>query len=310
MKAMKVNLFSIGAMRAASTSIYHYLGQHPEIYMSPVKEPDYFIAEYCRRRLASGKALSKRQHESIERILNSGKYRTAEAYQSLFEGAEDYKYIGEASCYLHHPPTAELIHEYNPHSKIIICLRNPIDRIHSEYMLYVRDSKVDVSFSEFISSRIIWNKDKNVWEPQSANRLNKGFYSKQIAPWLYCFGKENVKIFLFEDIARDPAHICQLLYIWLEVDSAFKPEKVHAQRSGKPISKKLMRVINNNYLIRRYAKPVLPSLLRIKIRDYFYKTFLKKEKMSVHIQDILKIIYFEEINQLEKMVSIDLSKWK
>ena len=115
---------------------------------------------------------------------------------------------------------------------------------------------------------------------------------------------------LFEDLVKEPEHALQSVFSWLGVDPTFEPEKIHAQRSGKPVSKKIMRVINNDSLIKRYTKKILPSLLRIKMRDHLYKTILKKEKMDERIRDILKIIYSEEVNQLEKMISMDLSTWK
>ncbi|MDM8553363.1 sulfotransferase [Desulfococcaceae bacterium HSG7] len=304
---MKVNLFSIGAMRAGSITIYHYLNQHPEIFMSPIKEPYYFVAEYHRRKIEAGGIISQSEQTAANRILNSGKYRTSKAYQTLFEGAESYTYIGEGSHYLHHPLTAKLIHEHNPVSKVIISLRNPIDRIYSEYLLYLRDGKIDVSFSEFIKSRIVWNEENNTWQ---ALRLNKGFYSTLVPPWLRYFGKDNVKIFIFEDIVRNPIQFCHQLYSWLGINSSFQATPVHAQRSGKPVSNKLMAVINSDSRIRSFAKTAIPQLLRIKIRDWFYKIFLKKENMDRQTREILETIYREDINQLEHLISRDLSAWK
>ncbi|WP_339136103.1 MAG: sulfotransferase [Candidatus Electrothrix sp. GW3-4] len=307
---MKVNLFSIGAMRAGSTSIYHFLDQHPEIYMSPIKEPYYFHAEFCRRRLVNENDLSTEEYKCLTASINSGKYRTAEAYQSLFNKVEEHQYVGEASHYLHHPATAQLIHEYNPNSKIIICLRNPIERIYSEYMLYVRDSKVSITFDNFISKAIVWNKEKNIWNAAPISRLNKGFYSKQIIPWIEFFGVENVKIFLFEDMVGDPAEFCRKLYSWLGVDMAFQPVPIHAQASGKPISSKIMKGLNTDNFVKRNLKRIMPHSTRIKLRYYAYKFFLKREKMSNEVSIILHDIYKDEIDRLEEMISRDLSAWK
>lgn len=307
---MKVNLFSIGAMRAGSTSIYHYLDRHPEIFMSPVKEPYFFLAEHCRKLLANEDALSKEHRQRLTNITNSGKYRTAKAYQSLFEGADNFEYIGEASHYLHHPQTAQIIHEYNPDSKIIICLRNPIDRFFSEYMLNVRNSNINISFDEFLSSNVIWNVGTNSWDPAPVNRLHKGFYSKQIIPWLKFFGDKNVKIFLFEDFAADQTEFCRKLYTWIGVDGTFQPISIHSQASGKPVSSQFKKILNTDYAVKRFLKKMIHHTVRVKLRQYVYKLTLKRAKMDQKSKDILYDIYEEDINRLEKLISRDLSAWK
>ena len=303
---MKVNLFSIGAMRAGSTSIYQLLNQHPEIYMSKIKEPYYFYAEYWRNRL--GTPLSKSEKNEAENVINNGKYRTYNSYQTLFTGSEGCRYIGEGSHYLHHPQTARIIRQYNPFSKIIISLRNPIDRVFSEYLLYLRDGKLDISFNEFVRSRIVWNEKKKRWEPI---KLNKGFYSALIPPWIENFGKENVKIVLFEDLKNEPIKFSKSLYSWLEIDTSFQPVPVHAQRSGKPIYLNGISVFNGKkYFLKEYVKKFIPTLLRIKIRDSIYKLFLRQQKMDEASKKILKEIYIEDIEKLEQLISTDLSKWK
>jgi len=128
----KTNLFLIGAMRAGSTTLYHYLSQHPEIYMSPIKEPCFFIAEYRRRNLSKIGLVDADLQKRIEIINNKGEFRTIEKYQQLFRDIKNEKYAGEASHYMYHPGTANIIYNYNPNSRIIVSLRNPVERIYSE----------------------------------------------------------------------------------------------------------------------------------------------------------------------------------
>lgn len=73
---MKANLFSIGGMRCGSTTIYHHLSSHPQIYMSPVKEPYFFSAEYWKKKRQRCKAVAKRtdsskQNNTLRKIPNS-----------------------------------------------------------------------------------------------------------------------------------------------------------------------------------------------------------------------------------------------
>ena len=88
------NLFIVGAPKAGTTSLYHYLNQAPEIYMSPIKEPNYFSAK------------TMGDKHPVKPIRNKKKY------QHLFENDKNSKYIGEASpTYLDDPEAPFLIHE-------------------------------------------------------------------------------------------------------------------------------------------------------------------------------------------------------
>ena len=121
---MKVDFFIVGAPKAGTTSLYHYLNEHPEISMSSQKEPDYF---------------------SDADIQNEGMYYgknridTIKKYHSLFDDNSESKLKGEASVsYLFYKNVPQKIKAYNPDSKIIIMLRNPIERAFSHYLMDYR----------------------------------------------------------------------------------------------------------------------------------------------------------------------------
>jgi len=127
------NFFIVGAPRAGTTSLYFYLKQVPEVYLSPVKEPNYF---------------------SI-RVIPADHYllpiRNKSNYLRLFEGVKDEIVIGEASpSYLEDPEAPKLIHQVVPHAKIIILLRDPVERAFSHYLMMVSQGYEKLSFREAI----------------------------------------------------------------------------------------------------------------------------------------------------------------
>ena len=112
------NLFIVGAMKSGTTSLYEYLNVIPRIYMSPIKEPKYFHMK------GYGKEVN------VKRISDK------KNYLNLFEKVNTEKIIGEASPdYLFDPNSPRLIHKKVPNANIIICLRDPVERTFSHYLM-------------------------------------------------------------------------------------------------------------------------------------------------------------------------------
>jgi len=132
------NFFIVGAPKAGTTSLHAYLNNIPGIYMSSVKEPKYFLASDS----------PKRYFPPI---------RDKKKYLKLFEKAREEKIIGEASPqYLHDPQTPKLIHQIIPQAKILISLRDPIERLFSGYLMQIRNGRIKTTFSEEIG--LVFNK--------------------------------------------------------------------------------------------------------------------------------------------------------
>ena len=119
------NFLIIGAMRAGTTSLYHYLKQHPQVYMSPVKEPRFFALE-------GEKPDPGRPTD--ERLMNHS-ITDIEAYRALFQAVSKETAIGEASpLYLYSPKAPERIRHYIPDAKLIAVLRDPVERAYSHFL--------------------------------------------------------------------------------------------------------------------------------------------------------------------------------
>jgi hypothetical protein len=154
------NFFIVGAPKAGTTSLYHYLDQHPDIYMSPVKEPNYFAEEVRLRNIsAEWQEWAHREQNSLRAYLSGpmhekkfgGIVASWSDYLKLFKNVKDEKAIGEASvCYLWSKTAARSIASATPHAKIVMVLRNPVDRAFSQYKQALASGLIAKSFRELV----------------------------------------------------------------------------------------------------------------------------------------------------------------
>ena len=125
--------FIVGAPKAGTTSLYHYLEEHPEVYMSPIKETNFF---------------SSKQMQEQELYYDATPIQSKNQYLELFKDVSQEKQVGEASVsYLYYTGVAKKILEFNPKAKIVIMLRNPVDRAFSHFLM---DKRLGLSISSFM----------------------------------------------------------------------------------------------------------------------------------------------------------------
>ncbi len=194
------NFFIIGAAKAGSTSLYEYLIQHPQVYMSPIKEPHYY-----------SNIRPSAEHAHIVCAVSDTK-----KYLSLFKGAGGYKAIGEASTsYLSEIGTAQRIKAKIPDAKIIILLRDPVDRAYSHYLMDVRDGFQDLSFWDAIQSDYM--QCEKGWGI-SHMYVELGLYFEQVRQYIDCFARDRVLILFFDDFITNELDILLRVADFLEID--------------------------------------------------------------------------------------------
>lgn len=134
------NFLIIGPGRTGTTSLYYYLKQHPEIYMSPIKETNFFAYEQ-----------GKPGRSQISKRYNIFPIKNIEAYSALFKAVTKEKAIGEASPrYFFTPQAAERIKLILPEVKLIAILRDPVERAFSSYLRRNRDGFETRTFPQAI----------------------------------------------------------------------------------------------------------------------------------------------------------------
>ena len=292
----KPTFIIIGAMKAATTSLYTYLKQHPNIFMTTIKEPMFFNnldqkTEY----ILKGKA-----KKNIE---------TFEEYYALFNTSKEAA-KGEASPgYIYNEKCAQLIKKHLPEVKIIAILRQPVDRAYSNFLHARRSDKEPISTFEDAFNAEEDRKEKK-WSPLYHYK-SKGLYFQQLQRYYELFSKEQIKVILFEDIIKNPKSITQDIFKFLGVDTTFTPNtSKKANVSGKPkgiAGWVIMKMRKKNLIPNIEFRKILPE----KIVQFILKTiYSKPEKINTDlIKKLTKKHYREDIKKLEKLISRDLSHW-
>lgn len=255
------NFFLVGAPKAGTTSLYHYLDQHPEIYMSPIKEPNFFAAEIREENLAPElRRGAARDARSLRKFLDGpmlekrfgGMVATWEDYLRLFANAGSQTALGEASvCNLWSTTAAERIAARIPGAKILVMLRDPAERAYSQYFHGVGNGAIHWSFREHIERSLQYRSGQFcVHYPL----LEFGLYSEQLSRYLERFG-ENVWIGFYEDFSSDPLKVCQDIFRFLSVSHEFSPdiEKRHLVRKAGEVA---MNSSDRDYLRSFYREDV------------------------------------------------------
>lgn len=224
------NFFLAGAPKAGTTSLYHYLDQHPQIYMSPIKEPNFFAAEIREENFEANLHPRIAKDTRALRTFLSGPMRgkrfgglvsSWEDYVRLFANASTELTVGEASvCYLWSPTAAERIAGRIPNAKILVMLRNPIDRAFSDYLHGVGNGDIRWTFREHMQRNLRHRSEKFcVHYPF----LELGLYAEQLGRYLKRFG-QNVWVGFYEDFKSRPFEVFRDICQFQGVDPEFAPD--------------------------------------------------------------------------------------
>ncbi len=297
MRSNLPNFIIIGAMKAATTSIYTYLKQHPDIFMPKVKEPMFF-----------NNYKQERNHYVLGR--KTKKIKTLQEYRSLFNDVKSEKAIGEASPgYIYNSLAPNLIKEEMPDVRIIAILRQPISRAYSNFLHARKAGREPIrKFKDALKKEKI--RMQNNWSPLYFYK-DKGFYYKQLSRYFKIFPKERIKVLLFEDVVTNPKKASKEIFRFLRVDDNFKPNtKQKKNVSGTPkglfgwIIKKLRFY---NLMPNIQLSKFLPDFL---LNMMFNAAYSKPKKLDETLKkDLTRKFYKEDILKLEKLIDKDLSHW-
>lgn len=247
------NFFIIGANKAGTTSLYRYLGQHPQIFFSRIKEPSYY---------AFVKNLIVPRPTRASSAIYPQLIKTLPDYRRLFDGVKGETAIGDASTtYLTYPDTAETIKTHRPEARIIAVLRNNADRAYSQYTMYVGSGWEDRSFEEVIDDEIRLGGRGELF-------VDIGFYYARVKAFYDAFGRDAVKIYLYEDLMLRPRWLLRELFTFLDVDPRFSPDissRFNVSAPRGPMKSETRRLLTDLY---REDNRELQSLIRRDLSDW------------------------------------------
>jgi len=295
------NFLILGAGKSGTTALYRYLDQHPKIYMSPVKETNFFALE--------GKKVNFHD-PGAEKKINSWSVTDIEGYRALFSRVTNETAIGEASpLYLYNATTPERIQHYVPDAKLIVVLRNPVERAHSAFTHLVRDSTEP--YTDF--AQALNEEDRRVEDNWSWiwHYKRMGFYYEQLTRYFDLFEREQIVVYLYEDLNGNPVNVLQNAFRFLEVDSKFIPDvSVRYNLSGIPKSKTLHSFLMRPNPIKAPIKALVPAGLRKRIvADLRNRNLREPPQLSPDMRRQLTEVYREDILKLQDLIQRDLMGW-
>ncbi len=306
------NFFVVGAAKAATTTLHAILDRHPEVYCPPLKEPGYFAdanapqifdpfsgrppfdgTSYVRGAMA--------HHEQVAYI------KDAEIYRLLYRRVGGEKAVGDFStAYLCSVDAAEKIRAFNPAAKIIVVLREPIERALSHYKMDQAIGLVSASFSELVRAELDALHDTTKSAPWY---IRLGLYASQVERFLSRFPKDQVKIILFEDFCGARGEIISGIETFLEVTPQVSHLDMVVNKSEQPRSREIVRLIermNIRPMIRKMVpRPVIDLGKRILYKPYKEKPAVEPEVLA-QVQEVVE----PDVRRLGTLINRDLSHWQ
>ncbi len=294
------NFLIIGAAKAGTTSLYHYLGQHPEVFMSPVKEPHFFALEGGRASFRSPGA---------EAGINRKSVADPKEYEALFDGARGEKTIGEASTsYLYSPEAPGRMEVLLPEAKFIAVLRDPAERAYSTFLalrLGGREPLEDFSLALEAEQERIESGWEHIWHYK-----NLGFYHAQLSRYGNALEEGRLRVYLYEDLSADPRGVMREAYSFLGVDDSFVPDTSQRHNmSGVSKNGFLVSLVREKHPVKTALKPLVPARVRRRLVSGVQKRVLSRPPFPPEVRQELVEAYREDVLELQEMLGRDLSAW-
>lgn len=251
------SIFIAGAPRCGTTSLYEALRQHPAIFMCDPKEPHHLCPD-----------------------LDSGSYldslyfmRSRADYLALFAAAREGQMTGEASTsYLLSTTAAGLIQALNPHARILIMLRHPVDMIESFHARRVFSGAEDLTdLTEALAAEDDRRAGRRI--PKSARNAPAlqyralAHYAGQVERYQQCFPQDQLRVIIFEELRTNPEAAYRDAYRFLDVDENFQPILAAENAARQVRRRRLHRLLASPRLIAA-GRRVVPAALMRRVRPF------------------------------------------
>lgn len=307
--APQVRFFVAGVAKAGTTALCQFLGQHPQVFMCPIKEPTFFAARELLSFDADSNAWVERRNLDVRRWLAG---ETAHAprhglalewthYDALFRGVRKQRAIGEGSVnYWWAPGAPSAIREKFPDARFVVMLRNPADRLFSEY-LAMRSAHPLRTFAEHIVLQFRQRDGLGAV-------MDAGYYATHLERFFTHFPREQFSIHLYEDFSANPRSVCRDILAFVGVDPDHPidvSQRINAPQW--PRWPRLHSALRSSGAMRTLWRRV-PRGWREFARGVYSRP-RSQETMSTADRRVLVEHYRDEIEKAASLVRRDLSAW-
>jgi len=296
----KPDFFIVGAPKCGTTAMNDYLATHPDIFMAR-KEAHYFGSDL---------------DITFQRM-------NLDAYLALFAGWQGESRIGEASVwYLYSKRAAAEINAFNPDSRIIIMLRNPVDMLYSNYYQFLYNGNENLpTFEEALAAETERKKGQrlppDVMLPMSLYYRETAKYTEQVRRYFEVFGRERVHVVIFDDFKKDTALVYKKTLGFLGVDDSFSTNFDVINPNKQVRSTTLRRFLRGHTgwpqaVAVTTARAVLPRKTRRQITSRLKRwntVYTERQPLTPATRHQLQIEFLPEVEKLSQLLDRDLTHW-
>ena len=300
---MLPNFLIIGAQKAGSTFAHKCIREHPDVFM-----PRYEIAFF------------EDPHYSRNDFSQ---------FEVVFDAVRNEKAIGiKRPDYLARPECPERIYKHIPNAKLIVVLRNPIDRAISAYYWFMQVGIIPIRPIEEGLPDIV-SGSYDVRCPKAREIVDYGFYYKHLSRYLRCFERSQLWIGFQNDFRADPQQALEQIYRFLEIDESYVAQALtkRPKQSVYSLTRlKWLSMVNRRFFYSyTFDKNNMVALRPVdgKLSKLFYYALVAvdryllaaivdntRPKRDVYIRNLLSEIYRKDIEALERLLGRELMLWK
>ncbi len=308
------NFFIAGANTSGTTALYHYLRQHPQVYLTSIKEPTYFAAADMLARDAFRVSI-ERDRAALQAYLAGPQDRPADYwvtewadYVRLFRDVRDQIAIGEASVsYFWLPSAASAIRSKLPEARLIFMLRNPADRAFSWYLINLkRDPRL--TFRAWFREAQQPGGDGGPGVGRYTLPLDGGWCSVHLQRFRDHFPRDQMRVYLHDAFRADPPAVLRDMFAFLGVDPSHPidtSERVNETLVPRfPTLDRLRRRTIGHAPLTRWLPPGAARALQ-----RFYRRGRESFVMDPEDRRMVIDFYRDEIERTADLIGRDLSAW-
>lgn len=284
----------LGPPKAGTTTIYQLLKQHPKIFLSKLKEPRFFIYE--------NKIIPKNDPVNRNTITNLNDY------VALFKNVESKQLIGDISPgYFASAAAVSNIYRYIPKAKLLVSLRNPVDRAYSHFSFArMKGFESDLSIISAIEKEM-QGKSSGLYQ---RNYVSHGNYYTNIQRYIETFGIDQIKVLWYDDLVHNPITVAHSITDFLEIDREDNYQtSIPRNKSGVPKIQWLQKLLGKSFPFRSSIKKTVPANLLLKTKKVIEERNIIKTKITNLERSFLNELYEEEILALSDLLGKNLDHW-
>ena len=280
------NFFVAGAPRCGTSSLHAWLPSVPGVFMARIKEPNFF-----------SRSVIGDRHPMVKPIWDEGDYLR------LFSGAGDARIVGEATpFYLQDPEAPAQIRSRSPDAKVLVSLRDPVERLYSHYLMMRNNLPVMGTFMQEIERGLALQGERNIAILDPAT----GLYSRQIERYRQVFGAERFKAIILEEWSRNVPRTIRSISEFLELGPVVVGAPELPQRRYSEARGPVVRFLFGNRKISRATEALIPFRLRKYIRNTVMLKHPPKPSMDPQARRFLVSYYRDDVQRTQRVLGRSL----